>query len=310
MRPARPTDDDRRRAAAVWLAFAACCALDVWLGGPRATRAESGGGAIGVIVGIANGLASLFGGGGKVDKTTFRYLTLLRDALVAYGQLFTGFAYETNGRLGKITSILGRFWDAILLPFIKKTDGKISSIYDWLKTTLGPVIEALKLLRKHIVDFYTKYFRPILDTIDAIRATLRVLSFLHIKVAEKLDAQLAALEQRLLKPLRVALETINRLIDWTERVITADGFFQRYTFITSLWRYERDAWKAWAGSLHLREKEHATAPSTWPKPTTVDDKVHESVAYLVGGDGPSKARIDEAVQDTMLNLRGASMLLA
>lgn len=242
MRHGRPIDDDRRRAAAVfWFAFAALGALDVWIRPGAVTRAEFGGpGAI--IVGIASGLASLFGGKGKVDGFTLKLLTGLRDALVAYGQSFVGFAYETNGRLGKITSILGRFWDAILIPFIKKTDGKIMSIYDWLKTTLGPVIEALKLLRKHIVDFYTKYFRPILDTIDAIRGVLRVLSFLHVKVAAKLDAQFAALEQRILKPFRLVLETINTLIDWTNRVMTADGFFQRYTMLRSQIRYARESW--------------------------------------------------------------------
>lgn len=242
VRPYRPTDDDRRRAACACFLFAAVCALDLWLRPTGVTRAEFGGGVGGVIVGVLSGLAGLFGGGGKVDGTTLRILTGLRDAVVAVGTSFTGYAYETNGKLGRIAGILSRLWDAVLLPFIKKTDGKIRGVYDWLKATLGPVIEALKWLRKHVLDIYDKYFRPILDTIDAIRGVLRVLSLLHVKIAAKLDAQLAALEHRLLAPIRLALETINALIDWTQRVITADGFFQRYTFLVSQIRYAAQSW--------------------------------------------------------------------
>lgn len=239
-----PTAADRRLAVAVCVVAVGALALDARLAHGGAMLADTGGGGIvGAIAAIGSALAGLFGRG-KVDSGTKFSLVLLRTSVLGIAEQLTNYATETTGRQSKGAGILLRLWDSVLLPFITKADSRIRKIYSWLKDTFGPVVDALLWLRKHVIDFYTKWFKPILDTIDAVRGILRIMGLLHIEIAKKLDAKLAALEQRLLAPLRVALTTINTLINWTERVIDGDGFFQRYTILRSQVRYAVESWNA------------------------------------------------------------------
>lgn len=224
-----------------WLTVAALCALDPWLPHPAGvSRAEFGTTPAGALLSIGAGLVNLFSG--KIDKNVKRALDGMRLTLAVAFETVAGFMKETGQKQSGVVGILRRFWDAALLPLIKKIDGKINRLYAWLKDTFGPIVSALLWLRKHVIDFYGKWFKPIFDTIDAVRGILRVLGVLHLDVARKLDEKLARLEARILAPLRVALETINTLIDWTERVIDGNGFFQRYTFLRSQVKYARASW--------------------------------------------------------------------
>jgi len=134
------------------------------------------------------------------------------------------------------------FWQSTLRPFVQWSWSQIQKLHAWLKTTLTPLLKFLESVRKDILDIWAKWFRPIFDTIDAIRSTLRLLADFHVPWAQKIDDALAALEARLLVPIRFALGKLNEVIAAIDRVIDFNGLYQRATLIESQWKYVGDLW--------------------------------------------------------------------
>lgn len=264
------------------------------------------GGLVGAVQGIIAGLGNLFRG--KVDGATKFSLLALRVAIAGLAEQLTNYATETTGKQSSGAGILIRLWDAVLLPFFQKADRRILKIYNWLKDTFGPVISALLWIRKHIIKFYDHWFKPIFDTIDAVRGILRIMGLLHIDVARKLDEKLARLEARILAPLRIALQTINQLIDWTQRIIDGDGFFQRYTLVRSLLKHERDMWQVWWTSIHRSETENAKAPPAAVGVKAAEDVAGEAITALNGGDTPGSALASEVARTALASLGGHQLL--
>jgi len=142
----------------------------------------------------------------------------------------------------KSWDLLTRFYTRILRPFVEWSWRNIVKLHTWLKDTFGPVLKFLQDVRDDILRIYTKWFRPILDTIDALRQTVRLLEAFHVPFARKIDEALDALERRLLQPIRLALTKINELANWINRIIDLNGLFQRLTLIESAWHYTGDLW--------------------------------------------------------------------
>lgn len=238
---------------------------------------------------IIQGIGTLFGiFGGKIDRAVKRSLEWLRDGIVGLGKTLAEFAAQTGLMLARVVGLLRRFWARVLLPLLRRLEGWADRIQKWLRSTFGPIIEALLWLRRKIFEIYDRWLRPIFDTIDVIRRVLSVLSFLHLDVARKLDAKLAALEERLRRPLELVIRKVNEAIDIVDRVITLDGLFQRLALLRSI---ERDIgrigaiWHA-AQSRPLTDEERrtdASAPGLKPPEQSVSDLR----AYLRTGDGPN-----------------------
>jgi hypothetical protein len=200
----------------------------------------------------------------------------------------------------KVWDFFGRFYTNILRPFVSWTWNGILKLHTWLKTTLTPVLKFLQAARVDILQIYNKWLKPIFTTIDVTRSLLRVLETFHVGFAQKLDAQLAALENRLLVPIRFALAKINEASDWINRIIDLDGVFQRLTLIASLLKYERDMWGVWWTSVHRREVERNTpAPADLPT-VTPEAAAADAVAYASGRDNEGGALVDEHVADLRL----------
>lgn len=197
-------------------------------------------------------------------------------------------------------------WSSTIKPFISWSWSQIQKLHTWLKSVFDPLLKFLGELRKDILDIWAKWFRPIFDTIDALRQTLRVLETFHVPFARKIDDALAALEQRLLVPIRFALTKINELTNWIDRIVDLNGLFQRLTLVASTWKYERDMWANWWGSLHRRELEKPASATTWPPPRTTHDVSRVMTDYFTGKDSPEKAHIDELGQNLVLELARAS----
>jgi len=184
-------------------------------------------------------------------------------------------------------------WSSTLKPFISWSWQQMQRLHAWLKSTFDPLLKFLESVRRDILDFYAKWFRPIFDTIDALRSTLRLLELFHVPFARKIDDALAALEARLLRPIRFALEKVNEAINWIDRIVDFDGFFQRLTLVASAWKYERDMWSIWWGSVHRREAENPkTSPAT-VTPRTAESAASELRARVILNDHSKSALADE-----------------
>lgn len=254
------------------------------------------------IISIVASLFGLFFGG--VDRNTKRALEATRAAQVDTANELASFAVETGGWLARLVGFLRHAWSGVILALLKKLDHAILALADWLKRTLGPLLKFLRDVRKHIMDIYNKYFRPIFDTIEVFRKVLQLAGFLGIEAAKKLDQKLAELERRLRLPIDAIIRKVNEVIDVVDRVMTLDGFLQRYTLVRSLVLYQRDALKVWWSSIHrpmtAQQRAAYAAPLQTRSLATVGDEMR---AYVVDHDGPDVGRIDEHTQDLMIRLR-------
>lgn len=152
------------------------------------------------------------------------------------------FGRLVGGVFVKVWNHFEAFYGRVLKPFVSWAWTQITRIHNWAVKTFGPLIKNLELLRAWILRVYDRWFKPIFATIDALRATLRVLETFHVPFAAAIDRKLADLEARLLEPINEAMARINQVINWVDRIVTFDGLFQRLTLIESQWRYVGDTW--------------------------------------------------------------------
>jgi hypothetical protein len=112
----------------------------------------------------------------------------------------------------------------------------------WLKDTVGPVLDWLQQLARKLRTFYRDYVQPWLDILDVTRRALRVLAALGVDWARTLDAKLGAIEDAIASRFLQIVGYLNDVINIVNRVVTADGLFQRVAFLRTLARDYSQAW--------------------------------------------------------------------
>jgi len=130
-----------------------------------------------------------------------------------------------------------RLYEGVLLPGWQKFWQLVDRVKSTLEAFFKPVFDFLTFLRSELLGFYTKWIRPILDSIDIARKALRVFSSLGLEWARELDRKLGELQEKIDAPFRFALAKLNEIINVVNRVVTADGLFQRLALVRSI---ERD----------------------------------------------------------------------
>jgi hypothetical protein len=203
-----------RRAWLVVALAAAGLVLDqVWpLGGPPA-RVQF----FAIFVAIASAVAHFIHGAADV---TLAFLVtawqVLRTGFVALGRVVKTGIFD----LGKIG---GKLWDGVkffavdIVPkFLRWTYDKLLRLSAWLKEKFAPVFKWLHTVKEHLDSFYKTFVRPIVDTIDFIRAVNRVLVAFHVDLLQSLDTMLAQVEQRIEAPFSGSARRSRSLrIGWT-----------------------------------------------------------------------------------------------
>lgn len=169
------------------------------------------------------------------------------QAMVQVGLAIAHFAVLVARVFAKTFTLLRGFWSQVLQPFVRWTWQGINRLHLWLEQTLGPVLRLLNAVRQWLEDFYQHWLRPIFDTIDAIRATARLLGALHLEWARKLDAWLGDLEARVFAAFAVVYVVLNRISEAVNRIIDLDGLIQRGVLLESLWRRVGDVWAVLLG---------------------------------------------------------------
>lgn len=291
---------------AVCLAWLTLAALDDARRSPAGVlHADFGISAAILVIAGLNALFGLFKG--KVDKNLAGALTGMRDAIVNFGKVLAEFAKDTGAMLARFAGLVRRFWSAVILPALRRLDGWARRLHTWLRDTFGPLLRALLWLRTKILDFYTKWFRPIFDTIDVLRRMLSLLGFLHLEFARKLDQKLAELERRLRIPLEAVIRKINEAIDVVDRVITLDGLFKRLALIRSMARDARLLVNIWHNSQDkpLTDEERRAAVERLPFPSSEEIR-RDFREYLETGDGADAASIREAITDLAIQFGHAA----
>jgi hypothetical protein len=230
----------------------------------------------------------------------------IAQAAIMIGTAIAHFAVLIAGVFARVWGFLADFWGKALRPFLDWSWKHIQALHAWLKSTFGPAIKFLESVRQQIDKFYKKWVKPIVDTIDAVRRVMQLLAQLHVPFAREIDAKLGALEQRIVAPIREVYARLNEAMNWINRIVDFNGYFQRLTLIASLMRYQRDALKVWWTSIHKPLAGAKLEEYRKPLETrTIEQVSADARAYVVLHDGPDVGRIDEHVDDLRLRLQRA-----
>jgi hypothetical protein len=251
---------------------------------------EHGGVQLGFIGWLVSAGIAIWGALQAATTATVAFLTW------AYGAVLAGLAAVYNAAVdiaGAAMRGIRSGWqffrdtyDHVLKPAWQKFWRLVDIVKDTLEDVLGPVIRWLRRIRQWVLDFYTLYVRPVLDAIGVARKILHVFSALGFKWARRLDEQLAKLEERINAPFLLVLRKLNEVIGIVNRVITANGLFQRLALVRSI---ERDVKYAFAALHNSRSKPLTTAErrasAAANQPPTIDEIGASFERYAQTGDG-------------------------
>jgi hypothetical protein len=126
----------------------------------------------------------------------------------------------------------------------------VDNAEQWLKDTFGPTLDWLQRQAQKLRTFWHDYVQPWLDVIDVTRRGLRVLGSLGFEWAKRLDAALGAIEDRITSKYLELVGYVNDLINIVNRVVTADGLFQKLAYVRTYARDVKDIVNQTGWGLH------------------------------------------------------------
>jgi hypothetical protein len=223
-------------------------------------------------------------------KVLWAFATAINNAAVAIGRAFVEF-----GR--KAWDFIQVTYERVLRPAWQKFWEFFDKTRRWLESVFRPVLEFLDRIRSYVLRFYETYVRPILDVIGIARRVLGILASLGLDWAQKLDEKLRWLEEKIEAPFRIAIAKINEAIGIINRVVTADGLFQRLAYVRTLerdMRYLNRAFANWRSKPTPDADFQATKKKLAAK--TPAELERDAIAHIDGTGGPRAALISEMVQ--------------
>jgi len=223
-------------------------------------------------------------------------VTYLAQALAFLATKVGVFLRSTGAMFAKVWDASKIVWNDVLKPALVWIDDHLKRLHDWLVKTFRPVFDFLKDVRERLLKFYKDFVRPVLDTIDFIRAINRVLLTFHITLLQSLDKVLQQIEQRIEEPILWLNRQLTRVFNLLDLIITFDGFYQRLTLIKSMSRYA-PAWMRIAANARTRSvsNEGGAALQRAGEVQTQPQLLTDLVAYLSGTPNDAGAVIDAAV---------------
>jgi hypothetical protein len=188
---------------------------------------------------IVAGIQALAGYLATAAEVTATYLAAAVSWLA--GRV-TDILKSTGAMFAKVWDASKIVWSDVLKPALKWLDTQLVKLHTWLKTTFQPVFEWLKRVRTYLQDVYKRFVRPVIDTIEFIRALNRVLLSFHITVLQQVDLALQKLEQRIEEPFLWIYKELTAIWGWVDRIVDLDGVLQRVALIKSMAKY----WPDWS----------------------------------------------------------------
>jgi hypothetical protein len=163
------------------------------------------------------------------------------DALQAaadYAIIALTYAYKfLKAGLGDVWGAAKWSYNSILKPignFLHAAYDRVKAVYDrFVQPAINWLHKVSNLLRK----LYVTFVQPILSAIDGVQRLLQLLELFHIQWAKDLDDALERLEEKISRPLQLAIQFINSIVSRIEKyILTADNLFQRLTHMRTIQR--------------------------------------------------------------------------
>lgn len=256
-RRARATSADRRRAVLVVALFVAAAALD-WFAGARSPARVVPIHGASVFAFIVAGIQAIAGWLATAAVVTVEYLAAALSWLAAR---VANFVASSGAVFARVWDGIKIVWADVLKPALVWIDKTVKNVYDWMRKTFAPVFKFLNDVRDRIQKFYDRFVKPVTDTIDFIRQLNALLRTFHIEVLNDLDEILGEVRRYIDAPFKFVYAQLSRIQNVIDRVVTFDGFFQRYMLVASL-RKHAPLWMShfWADQVGpVRGRDGSTA---------------------------------------------------
>jgi hypothetical protein len=139
--------------------------------------------------------------------------------------------------IGAVWSAARFLWTDLLKPIGQWLDAAYQRLRAFYESVIAPVKDWLDRIVATVRGIYDTLFRPILTAIDGLRRVLELLRLLHVQWAAQLDAELAALEDKIAKPILAIIQFVNGIQNTIDRyILTLDNLFQRVTMLGTIGR--------------------------------------------------------------------------
>lgn len=220
----------------------------------------------------------------------FLLYQMIQGLWKAFGNIYNAAVEIGKGVLHSFSTawrFLKELYTNVLQPAWTKFWTWIDRARHWLENFFKPIFEFLQHIREEILKFYNRFVKPVLDTIEIARKFLSVFKALGFEWAKALDAQLARIEDKINEPFLFALQKLNEVINVIDRIVTADGLFQRLALLKSIERdikYIHQQLQHWRSNpLTSRERNDLLLNNQPPTREQLSDNFDR---YLSTGSGP------------------------
>lgn len=285
----------RPRDGALAIVLLGALLLAAWLDRGRVVHADQATVFAAIWAGIQI-VASWLGTAGAAIATSLEgVVSYLVSAVAWLGGRVADILTSTGAMFARVWDGLRVVWTSVLKPMLLWVDQQLTRLQTWLKSTFKPVFDFLRRVRDELNAIYTRFVRPVVDTIEFIRQLNRVLLTFHITFLQKLDATLEQIEQRIEEPILWLNRKLSELQNAVNFIVTADGLFQRLTLLHSMNRYA-PAWISNFWTKQLRAPDGTNAPpvnaDAYPvRPVASDAQALND--YFESGSGEKAAVLDE-----------------
>ena len=268
-------------------------ALDLWW--PRAAGAAQLA-FIGFLLAIASAVGHFFNAFGSATLAAIlQAWQFLRVGFIELGRAVKSGLWGAGRAVAKLLRSTKAVWDRVLKPALSWANDKLLRLERWLHDTFAPVLRWLRVIKEHIDLFYRHFIRPILDTIEFIRYLTRTLEAFHIHWLDALDKKLQEVQTWVEEPFLWLRGWVTWAENTIDRIITADGFFQRLTLVRTLAKHAPD----WIHILYARttqtidvEANAALGAEKYPRLKPLDYTAMLTAAYQ-GRDGAVTSYVQE-----------------
>lgn len=258
--------------------------------------------AAGIVASIGSFVAHFFG---ITGKELLRLINYLKDHIVELSRALLNGVLKLGRALARVVVSFIRLTAHAIRTLALWANRKLVALEQYLKAKFKPVLEWLKKVKAHLDEFYKSYIKPIIDTIEFIRKLNSLLLLFHIDVLKKLDNVLARVEQKIEEPFFKIYGFITELQNWINRIVTADGLFQRLALIRSMAKYAPNWINGfWNAQVDLAVIARNDYRKDLEYPIVPADTYGDALGTYVRGDGGALAPLADELAAELLIAAG------
>jgi hypothetical protein len=127
-------------------------------------------------------------------------------------------------------------WTNVIKAGLTKLVTLFKKVRAWLKSTLQPVIDFLRKVRKWYDDFFNRWMKPVLRMIQTMRKVLTIFRLLGFKWAARLDGDLAMIEQKIVQTYTTLRKYLNDAITWIDLIVDPSGILRRNPLFAAIFQ--------------------------------------------------------------------------